>query len=115
MFHSSQKFVVDRPILKLGCIRYTLPSLNLVKREINLFFDIPEKNSAVSLKDIYLELDFNFFHRAGAHACFSDGNHIKLVNLGPFAPFFENRLTNSSGKEREKIDNAHDFCLLYKL
>ena len=35
------------------------------------------------MKDSYLELDFNVTHRAGAHARYADGDHIKLVKLGP--------------------------------
>ena len=68
MFNLSQKFAVDRLILKSDYIRYKPPSLNLVKGENNqIFIDIPREDSAISLKDSYLELDFNVTHRAGAH------------------------------------------------
>ena len=67
------------------------------------------------MKDSYLELDFNVTHRAGAHARYADGDHIWLTDFGPFALFNECRLTSSSGKEIEEIDNAHVICLMYKL
>ena len=116
MFNISQKHAVDRPILKCNYIRYTPPSLNLVNGEINqTFIAIPREDSAILLKDSSLELHFSVTHRAGAHARYVDGDHIRLVNLGPVALFNKIRLTSSSGKEMEEIDNAHVICLLHKL
>ena len=83
-----QKYAVDRPILKCDYIRYTLPSLNIVNGENNqIFVDVPREDSAISLKDSYLEIDFNVTDRAGAHARYADNDHIRLVNLGPIALF----------------------------
>ena len=88
MFNLSQKHVVDRHILKCDYIRYTPPSLNLVIGENNqIFVDIPREDSAISLKDSYLELDFSVTHRAGTHSRYIDIDHIRLVNLGPIALF----------------------------
>ena len=67
------------------------------------------------MKESYLELDFKVTHRAGAHARYVDSDHIRLVNLGPIALFIEHRLTSSSGKKIEEVDNAHVICLLNKL
>ena len=67
------------------------------------------------MKDCYLELDVNVTHRAGGHARYADGDHIKLVNLGSFASFGKYRLRNASVKEKEEIDNAHVICLMYRL
>ena len=81
MFNLSQKHAVGRPILKCEYIIYTPPSLYLVNGENNQTFShIPREDSAISLKDSYLELDFNVSHRAGAHARYADGDHIRLVN-----------------------------------
>ena len=92
MFNLSQKFAADRPILKFDYLRYTPPSLNLVNGEINqIFIDIPREDSVFSLRDSYLELDFSVTHRAGAHARYVDGVHIRLVNLGPIALFIKYR------------------------
>ena len=113
MFNLSQKHAVDRPILKRD---YTPPWLNLVNGEIDQFFiDIPRKESAISLRDSYLELDFNVTHRVSAHARYADGGHIRLVNLGPIALFNQYRLKSSSGKEIEKIDICHLYSTLYIL
>ena len=68
MFNLSEKYVVDIPNLKFEYIRFTQPSLNLVKGEnIQFFIDIPMQDSAFSLKDSYIEFDFNVTHRAVAH------------------------------------------------
>ena len=64
------------------------------------------------MKDSYIELDFNVTHRAGAHGRNVDGDHTRLVHLGPIALFNKNRLTTSSGKEMEEIDNAQVVGLL---
>ena len=79
------------------------------------FIDIPREDRAVSLEDSYLELDFNVTHRAGAHGRYADCDHIVLVNLGPIALFNKYRLTSSSAKEVEEIENAHVICLMHKI
>ena len=116
MLNLSQKHVVDRPILKCEYIRNTPPSLNLVNGEINqLFTDITREGSAISLKNSYLELDFNVTHRAGAHNRYIDDDHIKIVNLGPIAVINKYSITSSSEKEIKEIDNFHVICLMCKL
>ena len=69
MFDLSLKDAVDRPIIKCDYVRYTPHSLSLVNGENNqIFIDIPREDSAISLKDSYLELAFNVTPGAGAHA-----------------------------------------------
>ena len=117
MFSLSQRYAVDRPILKHEyIIRYTPSSLNLVSGENNqIFIDIPREDSAISMKDRDLELDFNVTHRASSHARYADGGHIRLIILLSFDFFIKYGLTSSSGKELEEIDTAHVICLMYKL
>ena len=107
MFNLSQKSAVDRSFLKCDFISYTPTSLNLVNGERNqIFVDIPGEDSALSLRNCYLDLDFSVTHRAGAQARYADGDHVRIVNLGPIALFNKYRLTSSSGKERKEKDNA---------
>ena len=40
-----------------------------------------------------------------------DADHIRLVNRGAITFFNKYRLTSSSGKEIEEIENAHVICL----
>ena len=113
MFNLSHKYAIDRPFIKFDYIRYTPPPLNLVNGENNqIVIDIPRQDTALSLKDSYLEFDFSVTHRAGAHDRYVDNDHIGLVKLGPVALFSKYRLTSSSGKEIEEIDNAHVISLI---
>ena len=45
---------------------------------------------------------------------YANGDEINMVNFGPVALFSESKLTTSSGKHLEKIDNLHPICLMYK-
>ena len=67
------------------------------------------------MRDSYFELYFNVTHRAGAHARYVVGDHIRLVITGLIAFFNKHRLPSSSGKEIEEIDNAHIICLMHKV
>ena len=67
------------------------------------------------MKDSYLELDFFITHRAGARGWYADGDLLSLVNLGLIVFFNKYRLTSSSRKERQKIDNAHVIRSLHIL
>ena len=116
MLNFAQKHAVNRPILKCDYIRYTPPSLYLVNGENNqIFILIPREDSAISLKDGCLELYFDVNERAGAHARYADGDHIGLLHLGLIALIKKYRLTGSSGKEIDEIDNAHVISLMHKL
>ena len=81
MFNASPKHAVDRPILKVDYIRYSPPSLNLVNgKTSDIFIDFLREDSVFSLKDCYLELDFNVIYGADAHAHYADDDHVRLLN-----------------------------------
>ena len=108
MFKPSEKYSVNRDILKCDYIRYS-PS------------EISTKNTAnsqvyinISLTNSYLELNFDVLH-AATNNRYADGNDIRLDNLGPIALFSNYKLTTSSGKHLENIDHAHIVSLMYKL
>ena len=63
----------------------------------------------------YLELDFNVTQSAGGLTRYAHGEYRRLVSLGPSVFFVRHRLTNSSRKKLEDIDNAHVNCVSYKL
>ena len=46
---------------------------------------------------------------------FADGDEISLVNFGPISLFSEAKLTTSSGKHLEKVENLHAVSLIHKL
>ena len=77
MFNSSQKYAVDRPNLKCDYVRYTQTSLDLlvIGENNQNFIHIPKGNSAISLNDSFIEINFNVTHRAVAHAHYAGGDH----------------------------------------
>ena len=66
------------------------------------------------MKDSYHELDFSVTDRAVGPAGYANGDHIRLVNLGPIAIFNKYRLTSGSGREIEELDKPHVNSLIYK-
>ena len=116
MFNITRKLTVDRLISEYVCNRYTPPSLNLVIEEkIQIFIDIPREDSVIPLKVNYLDIYGNLNLTAGADNRFLDGDNIRLVNQAPLALFNKYRLTSSSGRELQEVDNAHVFRLMHKL
>ena len=62
---------------------------------------------------IYISLEFEVLKNDDTR--YADGDQISLVNFGPVALFSEVKLTTSSGKHLEKVDNLHPISLMYKL
>ena len=115
MFILSEKYSVNRDILKCDYIRYSpseISTINTANSQVCI--KIPREDSVISLLNSYLELNFDVLHAATINK-YSDSNDIKLVNLGPIAPFSNYKLTTSSGKHLEDIDQAHIVSLMYKL
>ena len=63
---------------------------------------------------IYRELSSDVLH-AATNNRYVDGKDIELVNLGPIAFFSNYKLTTSSGKQLENIDQVHAVSLMYTL
>ena len=62
----------------------------------------------------YLDLKFEVIKRIDISTDVND-NDIRLVNLGSIALSSNFKLTTSSGKRLEDINNAHIVSLMYKL
>ena len=115
MFKLSEKYSINRDILKCDYIRYSPSEINTINTPISqVYIDIPREDSVISLLNSFLELRFDVLHAATINR-YVDGNDIRLVNLGPIALFSNYKLTTCSGKQFENIDHAHIVCLLYKL
>ena len=115
MFKLSEKYEINRDILKCDYIRYSPSEISTINTaNSQVYINIPREDSVISLLNSYLELNFDVL-RADNSNRYVDGNDIKLVNLGPIALFSIYKLTTSSGKHLENIDHAHIVCLMYKL
>ena len=115
MFKLSEKYEINRDILKCDYIQYSPSEISTIKTaNSQIYNNIPRENSIVSLLNSYLDLNFDVLH-AATNKRYVDGNDIRLVNLGPISLFSNYKLTTSSGKHLENIDHAHIVSLMYKL
>ena len=115
MFKLNEKYEINRDISKCDYIRYSPSDISTINTtNSQVYINIPREDSVISLLNSYLELDFDVLH-AGTNNRYVDGKNIRLVNLGPIALFSNYKLTTSSSKHLENIDNAHIVSLMYKL
>ena len=115
MFKLSQKYEINRDVLKCDYIRYSPSEISTVNTaNSQVYIIIPREDGAISLLNSCLELSFDLIHTT-INNTYVDGNDIRLVNLGPIALFSNYKLTTSSGKHLENIDHGHIVSLIYKL
>ena len=115
MFKLSEKYSINRDILKCDYIRYSPSEISTINTpNSQVYINIPREDSVISLSNSCLELNFNVLH-AATNNRYADGNDIRLVNLGPIALFSNYKLGTSPGKHLENIDHAHIVSLMYKL
>ena len=115
MFKLSEKYSVNRDILRCDYIRYSPSEISTINTtNSQVYINIPREDSVISLLKSYLELNFDVLH-AATNNRYVDGNDIKLVNLGSVGQFSNYKLTTSSGKHLENIYHAHIVSLMYKL
>ena len=115
MFKLSEKYEIDRRILKCDYICYSpaeISTINTVNSQV--YINVPREDSVISLLNSYLELNFDVLNATGDNR-YVDADDIRLVNLGPIALFSTYKLTTASGKVSEEISHAHPVCLIYKL
>ena len=114
MFSLKNKYELSNPIQKLDNIKYSPNSLATVNNNNSIIsINIPREDAYISLQNSYLFLEFEVLKNDDTR--YADGNPISLVNFGPIALFSEAKLTTSSGKHLEKVDNLHCVSLMYKL
>ena len=114
MFKLSEKYEINRDILKCDYIRYSPSEISTINTaNSQVYINIPREDSINSLLNSYLELNFDVLH-AATNNRYVDGNDIRLVNLGPIGLFSDYKLTTSSGKHLENFDHAHIVSLMYK-
>ena len=115
MFKLSEKYEINRDILKCDYIRYSPSEISTINTaNSQVYINIPREDSVISHLNSYLELNFDVL-RADNSNRYLDGNDIRLVNLGLISLFSNYKLTTSSGKHLENIDHAHIVSLMYKL
>ena len=115
MFKLSEKYEIDRRILKCDYIRYSPSEISTINTpNSQRYINIPREDSVISLLNSYTELNFDVL-KATTSNRYEDTDDIRLINLGPIALFSNYKLTTSSGKLLENIDHAHIVSLMHKL
>ena len=105
---------MDKPIHNIDFIEYSpsnLATINNNNSNISIIF--PREDAYICLQNSYISLEFEVLKNDDTR--YADGDQISLVNFGPVALFSEAKLTTSSGKHLEKVDNLHPISLMYKL
>ena len=74
---------------------------------------MPKEDAYICLQHSFISVEFEVLKNDDTR--YAGGEERSLVNFGPVALFSEAKLTTSSGKHLEKVDNLHPICLLYKL
>ena len=115
MFKLTEKYEVNRKILKCENIRYSPSEISTINTpNSQIYINITREDSVISLVNSYIELNFDVLKAATSNR-YADTEDIRLINLGPIALFSNYKLTTSSSKHLENIDHAHIVCLMYKL
>ena len=105
---------MDKPIHKIDFIKYSPSSLATINNNnSNISIIFPREDAYICLQNSYISLEFEVLKNDDTR--YADGDQISLVNFGPVALFSEVKLTTSSGKHLEKVDNLHPISLMYKL
>ena len=105
---------MDKPIHKIDFIKYSPSSLaTMNNNNSNISIIFPREDAYICLQNSYISLEFEVLKNDDTR--YADGDQISLVNFGPVALFSEVKLTTSSGKHLEKVDNLHPISLMYKL
>ena len=105
---------MDKPIHKIDFIKYSSSSLATInKSNSNISIIFPREDAYICLQNSYISLEFEVLKNDDTR--YADGDQISLVNFGPVALFSEAKLTTSSGKNLEKVDNLHPISLMFKL
>ena len=115
MFKLNESYEVDRRILKTDYTRSSPSEISTINTPISqIYINIPREDSVICLLCSYVLLNFEVIKKAD-DSRYADGDDIQLINLGPLAIFSKFKLTTSSGKHLEDINNAHILSLMYKV
>ena len=113
MFSLKNKYTLEKPIHKIDFIKYSPSSLATVNNtNSNISVSLPREDAYICLQNSSISLEFEVLKNNNTR--FADGDEIGLVNFGPISLFSEAKLTTSSGKHLEKVDNLHLISLMYK-
>ena len=114
MFSLKSKYTLEKPIHKKDFIKYNPSSLATVNNaNWNISVSLPREDAYICLQNSFISLEFEVLKNNNTR--YTNGDEIRLVKFGPISLFSEAKLTTSSGKHLENVDNLHLISLMYKL
>ena len=94
MFKLSERYRIDRIILKCDFIRYSPSEIRTTSTaKYQIFNNIPREDSVISLLKSYPILNFDVLH-AATNNRYVDADDIWLINLAAIALFSNFKLPN---------------------
>ena len=113
-FSLKNKYTLEKPIHKIDFIKYNPSSLATINNaNSNVSISLPREDAYICLQNSFISLEFEVLKNNKTR--YTNGDEISLVNFGPISLFSEAKLTTSSGKHLEKVDNLHPISLMIKL
>ena len=114
LFSLKNKYTLEKPIHKIDFIKYNPSSLATINNaNSNVSISLPREDAYICLQNSFISLEFEVHENNNTR--YTNGDEISLVNFEPISLFSEAKLTTSSGKHLEKVDNLHLISLMYKL
>ena len=114
MFSLKNKYTLEKPIHKIDSIKNSPSSLATINNtNSNTKISFPREDAYICLQNSFISLEFEVLKNNITR--YTNGDEIGLVNFGPISLFSEAKLTTSSGKHLEKVDNLHLISSMYKL
>ena len=94
MFKLSEKYEIDKRILKSDYLRYSPSEISTINTpNSQIYINIPREDSVFSLLNSYLELNFDLLNAATGNR-YADVNDIRLINQGVIALFSFSQISN---------------------
>ena len=90
--------IISGELYKADFYRHFPTSLAAITNINNNDKNIPREDSYISLQNSYILVDFEVTHNVYANTQYAQIKQVCLVNLGPFGPFSEVKLSTSSNK-----------------
>ena len=110
MFSLKSKYTLMKPIHKIDC-EHSPSSLAPINNNIsNVSISLPREDANICLQHSFIRVEFEVPKNDNTR--YNNGDEISLVNFGPVALFSEAKLTTSSGKHLEKVDNLHPVSVM---